>query len=291
MGLKPIRYARPHSLAEAGSLLMESPHARPLLGGTDLLVGMRVGKVAPELVVDLKRVAELDAEITILDGELRVGARTTMSQLVRSPEVQRWFPALADAAAVVGSVQIRNRATLVGNVCNASPAADTVPPLLVYGSEVSLHGPGGVRRVPLDGLFQGPGKIDLQPGEVVVSLQLPIPRQPAAAVFARVTRRRGVDLASVNLCCRVDAEGRVSFGLGAVGPRPLLVVDESRRLVDSQVPEEERAQLLRQLLSVATPISDVRAGADYRRAMLEVWADRALSGALQRLSGGDTDGE
>jgi len=187
-------------------------------------------------------------------------------------EIRQHFPALVEAALVVGSIQIRNRATLVGNLCNASPAADTAPALLAYSAVVNVIGTGGPRSLPLDDFFTGPGRSVLRQGEVVVSVDLPLPSEPTAGAFERLTRRHGVDLAIVNLCCVLRESGMARFAFGAVGPRPILV--ECRR----DTPVEE-------IVSRATPRSDLRSGADYRMAMLPILARRALNKATARLQG------
>lgn len=278
-------YARPQSVAEALALLEEyGPEARLLAGGTDLLVGLRKGKIRPRMVIDLKRVAELRPEINETGSLLRIGATAVLADLIEDERVQRHFPALVEAAATVGSIQIRNRATLAGNICNASPAADTAPPLLAYGAEVNLMSVGGSRRVPLNDFFTGPGQTVLQRGELVASIDLPLPQQPLGSAFARLTRRRGVDLATISLCCSVDASGITRFAYGAVGPRPFLVADESGVLADPGASDEEKDQVLGRLVAQTSPISDVRASREYRQAMLPVLSRRALRLAFDRLA-------
>jgi carbon-monoxide dehydrogenase medium subunit len=175
----------------------------------------------------------------------------------------------------VGSVQIRNRATLAGNLCNASPAADTAPAVLAYSAVVAISGAQGERAVPLEEFFVGPGSTVLRRGEVVTSVELPVPLQKTGSAFARVTRRRGVDLASVSVACVVEASGRARFGFGAVGPTPL----SAESTVDDLADDDDWDRLL----AVTSPISDVRAGADYRRAMLRVHSKRALGAAIGDL--------
>ena len=136
---------------------------------------MRKGTVAPPLVIDLKRVAELAPGIQEVNGRLRIGATTVMTALIADPRVRQAFPALVEAAQVVGSIQIRNRATLAGNLCNASPAADTAPPLLVHGARVRLVGPDGEREMAVADFFSGPGRTALVPGELVCAVVLPLP--------------------------------------------------------------------------------------------------------------------
>jgi carbon-monoxide dehydrogenase medium subunit len=280
-------YARPTSLDEAVALLTDTPSARPLLGGTDLIVGLRKGKLRPPLVVDLKSVPELAPGITERDGALRIGAGTVMTQIVSDARVQRWFPALVQSALTVGSIQIRNRATLAGNLCNASPAADTAPPLLVYDARLEVAGPKGARRVPLDDLFAGPGQTTLGPGELVASVELPLPTEPVGSAFGRLTRRRGVDLAIINLACSVTRGGVVRFAYGAAGPRPFLVADETGILADTPADADDRERALRELTARAAPISNVRASREYREAMLVVLSRRALDRARARLAEAD----
>jgi CO/xanthine dehydrogenase FAD-binding subunit len=269
-------YQRPQTLDEANDLLRRDD-AVALAGGTDLLVAMRHHAVNPALVVDLKSVDAIGDGTTLQGDMLAIGGGVVMSRLVEDDVVIDRFPALAAAASVVGSVQIRNRATLAGNICNASPAADTAPALLAYSATVTIAGAEASRTVPLDGFFLGPGSTVLDRGEVVTSIELPIPASPVGSAFARVTRRRGVDLASVSLACVVEATGRARFGFGAVGPTPLVA--------ETTVEEVGSDDGLELLLAVSSPISDVRAGADYRHAMLRVHVRRALDSAMGQLHG------
>jgi CO/xanthine dehydrogenase FAD-binding subunit len=285
--VRAFEYRRPRTLAEAAALLEESgADGAPLAGGTDLLVELRNGDRTPAMVVDLKGVVELTPSIELVDGHLRFGANTTLTAVEGSGTVRAGFPALAEAAATVGSVQIRNRATLAGNICHASPAADTPPALLVYGAEVTIAGPDSTRRLPLSEFFLGPGITALGLGELVTGVELPLPSRPSGAAFGRVTRRRGVDLATVNVACQVDAAGHTRMACGAVGPRPFLVSDHSGTLADPGASDAAKAALLRELLSRASPISDVRASRDYREAMLEVLGLRLLRACALQLSAG-----
>src|SRR5438132_2566262 len=184
MSSKSFQYVRPDTVDEVVALLgAHGPAARLLAGGTDLLVRFRLGHVRPAIVIDLKRADGLSDRITEADASLRVGARVVMADLIADERIRRHFPALVEAARVVGSVQIRNRATLAGNICNASPAADTAPALLVYGATVNLAGAGGRRHVPIADFFVGPGRTVIGTGELVESIDLPIPSRPAGAAF------------------------------------------------------------------------------------------------------------
>ena len=281
----PFAFARPATLADALALLeAHGAGARLLAGGTDLVVELRNRALRPTIVIDLKRVAELRPSIGESGDYLRIGATVAMANIEADARVRANFPALVEAASVVGSIQIRNRATLVGNICHASPAADTAPALLVYGAEVNLDSVRGTRRLPLTEFFLGPGKTALTAGELVTSIDLPLVKQRHGAAFARLTRRRGVDLATINLCCRVDARGPTLFAYGAVGPRPFLVADSSGVLADSKASDVARDEILLQLLTQASPITDVRGSREYRRAMLLVMSRRALRTAIDRLA-------
>jgi len=282
--LQPFVYLRPDTLDEVIAILGEhGAAARLLAGGTDLIVRMRLGHVRPAVVVDVKHVRDLNAEIVRNETGLRIGAGVTMTMLVEDSRVRQLFPALVEAAAVVGSIQIRNRATLAGNICNASPAADTVPALLVHGAVANVVGPAGSRGVPLTEFFTGPGRTVLSRGELVQSIDLSFPQVPTGAAFGRITRRRGVDLATINLCGLVTAAGESRFAFGAVAPTPILSVDSSGLLGDRVVDEASRTEALRLLTAPARPISDVRGGRDYRLAMLDVMTRRTWTKAIERL--------
>ena len=282
--MNSFTYARPESLDEALALLAEyGPAATILAGGTDVVVRLRTGRVLPAIVIDLKRVPALRADILETDTCLRVGARTVMADLVADARVRSRFPALAEAAHEVGSVQIRNRATLAGNICNASPAADTAPALLVYGAVVNLVQASGTRSVPIDRFFLGPGRTVMERGELVESIDLPFAKEPQGAAFARATRRRGVDLATVNVACLVRASGQTLLAYGAVAPQPVLVRDDTGKLADANCREVDKIGILENLISHATPISDVRASDVYRRALLRVMSRRVLDTAVANL--------
>jgi carbon-monoxide dehydrogenase medium subunit len=286
--MQPFAYARPATLAEAVALLEEhGPDARVLAGGTDLIIRLRDGSARPAVVVDVKRIAELDPGIRVVDGYLRIGATTVMTDIVADERVGRLFPALVEAAAVVGSVQIRNRATLAGNLCNASPAADTAPALLVHGASVVAVGPTGSRRIPLIEFFVRSGETTLVRGELVTAIELPLPARPTGSAHVRRTRRRGHDLASVTLAVAIDDTGLTRLAYGSVGPRPVLVVDEAGILADPTAGDDARTAVLERLLAAASPSPrSMRASPEYRLAMLRVLAVRAVRTALDRLANG-----
>jgi len=269
--LRAFAYARPTSLADAIALLADhGPDARILAGGTDLIIRLRDRTLEPSTVVDIKAIPELTSSITEADGFVRITAGTTMTDIHDSPVIQRSFPALVEAARYVGSAQIRNRATLAGNQCNASPAADTAPPLLVYGARLEIAGPAGRRELALDDFFVRSGVTRLERGELVTAITLPVAGTAVGSAFQRRTRRRGHDLASVTLAVVVTESGETRLAYGSLGPRPLLFAGSESSLES--------------WFEAAAPSpTSMRAGPDYRLAMLRVLAARALAQARERL--------
>jgi len=284
--MSDFEYVRPTTIDEAVRFLAaHGTEARILAGGTDLLIQLRNNDIQPSFILDVKHIRELQTGVQLKDGLVSISATVTMSELVMDPLINRYFPALVDAANVVGSVQIRNRATLVGNICNASPAADSAPPLLVYGAEVVAIGPQGKRRIPLNDFFVRSGVTVLQRGEFVASIELPVPTTRMGAAHVRRTRRRGHDLASVTLCCGVQETGVVRLSYGSVGPRPVLAIDTSGILADEKAPEEAKTAIFESIFAQASPSKkSMRASPAYRLAMLRVLGKQALELALARLN-------
>jgi CO/xanthine dehydrogenase FAD-binding subunit len=282
--MRSFDYVRPDTLDEALALLRQhGTRARLLAGGTDLIVRLRRRHVQPAIVIDVKRAARLRNDVVEIDSRLRIGANAVITDIVSDPRIQHHFPALVEAASVVGSIQIRNRATLTGNICNASPAADTAPALLVYGAIVNAISASGERSIPLADFFTGPGRTVLEPAEMVASIDLPLPAVPTGAAFGRVTRRFGVDLAVINMCCAVTAAGDTRMAFGAVGPRPFVVFDETRTLAARAAADAVRDDALQRLIAHAAPVSDVRGSREYRLAMLAAVGRRTIDAAIDRL--------
>jgi len=274
-----LTYYKARALADAHEML-ERPdvEGRALLGGTDLLVSL-AGKhdETPRVVVDLKGIKDWGEPLVITDTGVRIGLMLTMAELAADPVVGSWYAALTEAADKVGSVAIRNRATVVGNICNASPASDSAPPLLVHEATVRIASASGQRSVPISSFFLSPRVTACARGEIVTAIELPRPVPGTGSAYRRLTRRWGVDLITVSVAAAVHGDGRVLLGLGAVAPTPLLVelpvgLDLDDRSALSQVLDES--------LSVATPITDIRGGAEYRSAMLRELAGRAIQAAL-----------
>lgn len=281
-----FKYFKPQSIKAAYDIIQqEGGSIRFLAGGTDLLVRIKSRHIVPDIVVDLKSLPELNSGIQTVGQEIQIGALTTFSKISTDPVILEHFPALADAASEVGSVQIRNRATIGGNICNSSPAADSLPPLFIYGAKVKLINKESSRVLPIGSFLLGPGKNALEKGELLAGLILPIPSRNQAASFTRLTRRRGADLATINLCCQVYHGGKTRFAVGAAAPVPFIVEDDSGLLSDPEGDPTAKKALVGELMQAASPITDVRASKEYRQAMVINLALRALDNALKSLGG------
>ena len=267
--MRRFAYERPASVAEATRILAEAGDgARILAGGTDLVVGLRDDFIQPDVVVDLKWVEEFRVEpIVRAGGVYTFNALATMTRIEHDERVLAELPALAEAARVVGSVQIRNRATLAGNICNGSPAADTAPPQLLHGAVVVVVGPDGERRQPLDEFMLGarrPGpdkrKVDLRPGELVAAIEIPVPPPDLSAAYTRLVRRKGTDLASITLGVSVDGAGVTQVAYGSVGPRAFLARDESGVLADPTASPTARTAVLERTAEPSGALAPVHPG-------------------------------
>jgi CO/xanthine dehydrogenase FAD-binding subunit len=284
--MRAFAVAQPEDLAEAVAMLADEPAARLLAGGTDLIIGLRDGSIQTPVVIDVKRIRELDAQIADANGGLVIGARTAMTEIAADPRIRARYTALAEGAAVVGSVQIRNRATLAGNICNASPAADTTPALLVFGATVVVRGPAGERRIPIDDVFVSSGVTTIRREEIVTRVALPALPGRVGSTHVRRTRRRGHDLASVTIAVALLESGETRLAYGSVGPRPLLGIDTTGVLADPGASDTARQRILDELFADAAPsVGSMRASPEYRLAMLRVLALRAVDTARARRDG------
>lgn len=263
--------------------------ARPVAGGTDLVVGGRQGKKPlPESLVGIHRVAELRG-IEETAGGLTMGALVTHAEIVSHPLVRSRYTGLADASAIVGSHATRANGTIGGNVMNASPAMDTGAPLLCLGAEVMLAGPGGTRRLAMADLWTGPGQTSATADEVLVSVTIPVPADGSGSAYVRLQYRRQMEIAVVGAGASVTLrDGEVteaSVAVTALAPTIFVVPEAGLRLVGSSGDEATVAEAARLAAGAARPIGDVRASADYRRAMAAVIAGRAIAAALARARG------
>ena len=282
-------YAKPASLKEALRLLARKVPggAVPLAGGTDLVAWLRDGAVSPGALVDLKGLAELRG-IRLQGGRLRIGAGTPFAELIESPLVQRHAPILAEAAGMVASVGVRNRATVGGNLCSAVPCCDSGPALLVYNATLHVATPRGLKAIPANKWFLGPRRTSLARGGILVSISLPVAKH--AGAFAKLKRYRGEDLAQASVAVRVDAKGTWQVAYGSVAPTPIRGPKVERLLKGQKKPA---AALLKQAAALAeaevAPITDIRGSQVYRRLMVGVMLVRAARLAAARLAGRGPD--
>jgi len=263
--------------------------ARPVAGGTDLVVGARQGKAPlPEAIVAIDRIDGLRA-IEVVGGGLRLGTLVTHGDIVASEEIRTRYTALADASAIVGSHATRAQGTIGGNVMNASPAMDTGAPLLCFGATVVLRSPSGERSVGLDELWTGPGKTSAKPDELLVALDIPAAAAGTGSSYVRLEYRRQMEIAVVGAAAVVTVDGgRVAdtrVAITALTPTIRRVPEAESALDGSDGGAAAIAAGAAAAAAAATPISDVRGSADYRRAMAEVIAARAITAALTRARG------
>ncbi len=279
--MKPFDYYAPTSLNEALGLLAEQGgRARALAGGTDLLLKMRAGRLAPGCLTNIKRIPELRGLSYDATQGLWLGALTTVAEIMAAPEVCSRYPALAHAAATMASVQIRNLATVGGNLCNAAPSADLAPPLIALGAQAHIAGPRGERSVALENFFTGPGQTVLADDELLIRVTVPPPEAGLAAVYLKHTPREAMDIAIVGVAAAVAWRdgvcASVRIVLGAVAPTPLVAQEAGEALLGRPLEEKHIAEAARLAAQAARPIDDVRASAWYRREMVEVLVRRAL---------------
>ena len=272
-------YHRPATVEEAIRLRAETRGARFMAGGTDLLVQMKDGVLRPPALVSLRGIPELRG---VEVGEVvRIGALTPLTDLLEHPGLRGAAPALVQALETMGSPQIRSTASLGGNLCNASPAADAAPPLLVHGGRVCVAGPGGERQVPLEELLTGPGETSLAPGELVTAILLdPLAAGARSTFLKKVRVHVDIAVASVAVLLERDrASGRCTLArvaAGAVAPTPIRLAAVEAALEGSDLGTLAVTRAQRAASAAVQPISDLRAGADYRRHLVGVFVRRAV---------------
>jgi len=287
-----MRYEAPSSLDQAVALLAAEPgEARVLAGGTDLLVQMRTDLIEPALLVDIKGIPEL-REIKEERGGFRIGAAVTGAELKEHPKLKSVWPGVVEAANLIGSTQIQGRASMGGNLCNGSPAADSVPALIAAGAKASIVGPRGRRReVPVEDVMLAPRKLSLAKGEIVASFLLPAKPARTGDAYLRFIPRTEMDIAVVGcgICLTLDAKGTCTaarVSLGAVAPRPLLVADAAKALIGSKVDDAALQKLDAAARAACQPIDDKRGTKEYRIKVAGVLARRAAQIALERARKG-----
>jgi CO/xanthine dehydrogenase FAD-binding subunit len=264
--------------------------ARPVAGGTDLVVGARQGKAPlPDAIVAIDRIGGLRA-MSVTDGGVRLGALVTHADIIASETIRARYPALADASAIVGSHATRAQGTIGGNVMNASPAMDTGGPLLCFGATVTLRSPSGERSIALDELWTGPGTTSARPDELLVTIDVPASAVGTGSCYVRLEYRRQMEIAVVGATAVVTVDGdRVTdarVAITALTPTIRRVPESEAALVGTSGRDDAVEASAAAAAAASTPISDVRGSAEYRLAMAEVIAGRAIAAALTRARGG-----
>ena len=280
------QFHAPDTVEQAVALLAADPSARPLGGGTDLIVQMRSGRVAPGAIVDLKRIAGMAGVRRNGEGFV-IGAATPCTALKADAALAAAWPGVVEAANLIGSVQVRNRATMAGNLCNASPAADSVPALVAAGATCLVAGPAGTREVPVEAIPVAPGRTSLAPGEFLVEIRLPACPAGGGNAYLRSTPRTEMDIAVVGagVSLALDASGpcpAARVALGAVAPTVLLVDAAGAALVGTGLDEVALDAMAAAVTAACNPIDDKRGTIAYRKAMAGVLARRAVRIAAER---------
>ncbi len=285
--MQEFDFEHPTTVEEAVALMNHSG-ARALAGGTDLIPQVREGRRSPDRIVDLKKIAALTAISETSDGGLSIGAAVSAAAIARHPRVREAYPAIASSVGLIGSLQVQNRASLGGNICNAAPSADAVPAVLCHGATAVIAGPAGRRGIPLEDLFQGPGRTTLARGELLVSIDLPPPAPNSAAHYLRFTPRREMDIAVVGAGTWIQladdqriADARIF--LASVGPTPIRAVSAEKALIGKPVDADVLLEASRAAATDARPISDTRGSAEYRRSLVATLTARALGACCRSL--------
>jgi carbon-monoxide dehydrogenase medium subunit len=280
-------YTAPTTLEDALRIKKElGADARVIAGGTDLILKMRDKIFAPAMLIDLRRIS-LDT-ISLTSDAMRLGAYVTQSQLLASADILKMYPALAEACREFAGPPIRNRGTLGGNIVNASPGADLLPPLLAYDASVVLASSGTDRELPLTEFFTGPGQTIMTPDEILTEIRMPVMPSRTASAFIKLGQRRSMAIALVSVATRLtlDEKGVISDArivLGAVAPTPIRAQAAEKVLTSNPLSDELIEQAAREAQDTAKPISDVRAHEPYRKDMTEVLVRRALVAARDEL--------
>ena len=286
-----MRYEAPETLDRAVQLLAaEGGIARVLAGGTDLLVQIKTEMIEPDLVIDIKKIGELRG-ITEEAGGFRIGAAVTGAELKEHPKLSKVWPGLVEAANLIGSTQIQGRATMGGNLCNGSPAADSVPALIAAGAKATIVGPKGRRDIPVEDVMLAPRKLSLTKGEMVASFLLPPRGTHAADAYLRFIPRTEMDIAVVacGVSLALDAKGvctAARVALGAVAATPLLVADAAKALIGTSLDTAARDKAAAAASAACRPIDDKRGTKDFRISVAGVLTRRAVEIARDRAKKG-----
>ncbi len=281
--MKSFEFFEPTTLAEASRLFAEE-HSQLLAGGTDLVIGMKALTETPQSVISLQKIPGLTGITTEADNSISIGAMAKVREVELSADIQQHHTALAEGASEIGSIQIRNLATIGGNIAHASPAADTVAGLLVADAQVDIASTDGERTVPIDELFTGPGQTVLAPGEIITRFRLPSPASGSHYIKHKI--REVMDLAFIGVAAAINLDNgtirNARIGLAAVAPTPIRAT-EAENLLNGNAPTAELvAQAGEAAAAASSPISDLRCSAEHRKEMVDVLTRRTIQQALER---------
>jgi xanthine dehydrogenase FAD-binding subunit len=286
--MRDFEYEAPTTLAHALDLMSSGPAARPLAGGTDLIDHVRTGRLAPDLIVDVKRLPELNI-LELSSSGLRLGAAVPCYRLYGDERIRKSYSALSDSAHIIGGMQIQSRASIGGNVCTSGPAADSIPSLIALSAILVIAGRGGSRReVPIEQFCTGPGKNVLQAGEIVVEFRLPATSLTTGSHYRRFIPRNEMDIAVVGVGAAVTLDESkktitaARIGVGAVAPTPLFAEEASRLLVGQPADEPSFKQAAATAVGIISPITDMRGTQEFRRHVTGVLVERVLAEAVER---------
>jgi len=296
--MERFEYIVPENLKEAFSLLVQyNGKAAILAGGTDLLVKMRDRVLQPAVLIDLKHISDLGG-IDYSEAEgLKIGALVNICDVEKSKLIQEKFSILSQAAGTLGSVQVRNKATIGGNLCNAAPSADMAPSLIGLGASVTLAGPDGESLLPLEEFFTGPGETILGKGQILKDIRVPNMRTHSEGIYLKFSRRKATDLALVGVASvltmdlALDNCTDISIVLGAVAPTPLRAKRAEAVLRGNKISDSLVKEAARVASEEAAPITDVRASLWYRNQIIEVLVNQSVFQALEKVKSGGCEGE
>jgi carbon-monoxide dehydrogenase medium subunit len=290
-GLPEFDYIKSITLAEASQFLFEhSDEARPFLGGTDVFVRMRDGFMRPQFLVDVKNLDGMNDLRFDPKAGLILGAAVNMNRVIASPDVQAHYPLLAEACHSVASYQLRTRATIVGNICNASPAGDTIGACLALDGTLHVHGVDGLRQEPLGSFFLGPGQTTLKPGDIVTAIHFPIPPKGCVGMYLKLGRNQLSDLSIVGVTALGHPDSscqsgyRFRLALASVAPVPLVPAEAETYLANHSITPESLHEAACLSADACSPIDDVRSSARYRKQMARNLSAKALAEVWKNLN-------
>ena len=293
MRIRPFDYYAAKDLKDALEKLDRcGPEVKIVAGGTDLVPAMKKKKILPARIISLHKLKELEY-VRKSGPRVRIGAMTKHADLAVDPVLRQYFPILCEAVSLIGSWQIRNVATIGGNLCTASPAADSAGPLLALNAGVVIAGSGSERELPLTAFFKGPGETVLKPDQLLKEIVLDIPASPSAGCYLKLMRKRAVDLSLAGVAFQAEVDeagkrlGRVAIGLGGVAPTPFRAAEAEKALAGCTFKEalEKVPEAVNKAVDSTSPISDVRASASYRRAVVGAYVRQAAEKILVKLLG------